>query len=94
MGSFQGGSLKHQSSEDRSDSSYSQLESDWKFDQTRQTNAGRNTLVVVRASSAHKGTATNTKDRPSLFAFENDNTDVNENPKRRSNSMGKEGTLI
>ena len=93
-GSFQGFSQKHKSSEDRSDSSYSQFESEWKFDQNRQTNAGRNTLAVVRASSAHKGAVANAKDRPSLFAFDNDNTDINEKPKRRSNSMGKEGESI
>jgi hypothetical protein len=33
------------------------------------------------------------KDRPSLFAFDKDEADVNEHPKRRSNSMGKEGNI-
>ena len=31
------------------------------------------------------------KERTSLFQFDNESHDVNEKPKRRSNSMGKEG---
>lgn len=34
---------------------------------------------------------TSTKERTSLFQFDNEVEDVNEKPKRRSNSMGKEG---
>jgi hypothetical protein len=92
--SLQGASYKYQSSDDKSERSFTQADSEFKFPSERDDTVGRNTQLVVRASSARKHKILGDEDRPSLFAFDNDNTDVNENPKRRSNSMGKEGKLL
>jgi hypothetical protein len=57
---------------------------------------GRSTVVRttekvdMSEGSNYRKSSIHSKDRPSLFQFGNDNGDVNDQPKRRSNSLGKE----
>lgn len=85
------GHPKNQSNYENS-GSFAQFDNEFKLD-SQSMPQHRNTQVVYRASSSGKGNNRNSKDRPSLFAFDSDNNEENENSKRRSNSMGEEGIL-